>query len=57
MSDLVGNPEDRFSHNKAHIAVSNRVEENGVYETGPFDVDFRKRRVDSTTYTVKSGLP
>ena len=56
MSDLVGNPKDPFSHNEAHIAVSNRVEENGDYETGPFDVELRKRRVDSTTYTVKSGL-
>ena len=24
MSDLVGNPEDRFSHNEAHLLVSSR---------------------------------
>ena len=23
MSDLVGNPEDRFSHNKAHMSLQN----------------------------------
>ena len=25
MSDLVGNPEDRFSHNEAHIIGANRL--------------------------------
>ena len=28
MSDLVGNPEDRFSHNEAHITI--RVEEEKI---------------------------
>ena len=25
MSDLVGNPEDRFSHNEAHIAIGREL--------------------------------
>ena len=27
MSDLVGNPEDRFSHNEAHLYPCEKVEE------------------------------
>ena len=31
MSDQVGNPEDRFSHDEAHIHVARAIASNAIY--------------------------
>ena len=43
MSDLVGNPEDRFSHNEAHIMA--------VVVTCKFDEDPNKMKREVTTFS------
>ena len=54
MSDLVGNPEDRFSHNEAHIGLSK--EEVSIKSIYTHLVGGYFSNHDTTTYFVKTQI-
>ena len=55
MSDLVGNPEDQFSHNEAHIYFASVILAVGVKESSRFNNLFTGVNLLVVTYIVICG--
>ena len=49
MSDLAGNPEDRFSHNKAHIHIS------GQFVSAYLFVNFQKDVINDPLFNIPTA--
>ena len=56
MSELVGNPEDRFSHNKAHIIFLKKKQffTSTVIFLGHLDTSLEKTRNEIAVYTEET---